>query len=53
MAVAAVLFERDLNQVHQVLATKTTPDGVSGLPLRPDVSLPDDRPWERIEPPSR
>ena len=36
MAAAATGFERDLGQVHQVLATKTT-DGRSGLPLRPDV----------------
>jgi cyclopropane-fatty-acyl-phospholipid synthase len=35
MAAAAVGFERDRNQVHQVLATKAT-DGASGMPLRPD-----------------
>jgi cyclopropane-fatty-acyl-phospholipid synthase len=40
MAAAALGFERDEQQVHQVLATKTT-DGVSGLPLRPDVALPE------------
>jgi len=34
MAAAAVGFEHDDNQVHQVLATATT-DGRSGLPLRP------------------
>jgi hypothetical protein len=34
MAAAAVGFERDRNQVHQVLATKTT-DGRSGIPRRP------------------
>jgi cyclopropane-fatty-acyl-phospholipid synthase len=35
MAAAAVGFERDRNQVYQVLATKTT-DGASGLVRRPD-----------------
>ena len=34
MAAAAVGFEHDDNQVHQVLATKTT-DGDSGMPRRP------------------
>ncbi len=34
MAAAAVGFEHDDNQVHQVLATKTT-SGASGMPLRP------------------
>jgi cyclopropane-fatty-acyl-phospholipid synthase len=34
MAAAAVGFERDSNQVHQVLGTATT-DGDSGFPLRP------------------
>jgi cyclopropane-fatty-acyl-phospholipid synthase len=34
MAAAAVGFEHDDNQVHQVLATVTT-DGSSGMPLRP------------------
>jgi cyclopropane-fatty-acyl-phospholipid synthase len=34
MAAAALGFERDEDQVHQVLATKTTA-GHSGLPLRP------------------
>ena len=34
MAAAAVGFEHDDNQVHQVLATATT-DGASGMPLRP------------------
>jgi len=34
MAAAAVGFEHDDNQIHQVLATATT-DGASGLPLRP------------------
>jgi cyclopropane-fatty-acyl-phospholipid synthase len=33
MAAAAVGFERDDNQVHQVLGTATT-DGDSGMPLR-------------------
>jgi cyclopropane-fatty-acyl-phospholipid synthase len=39
MAAAALGFERDEQQVHQVLATRTT-DGSSGLPLRPEVALP-------------
>jgi len=34
MAAAAVGFEHDDNQIHQVLATATT-DGASGMPLRP------------------
>jgi cyclopropane-fatty-acyl-phospholipid synthase len=34
MAAAAMGFEHDDNQIHQVLATATT-DGVSGMPLRP------------------
>ena len=34
MAAAAVGFEHDDNQVHQVLATATA-DGLSGMPLRP------------------
>jgi cyclopropane-fatty-acyl-phospholipid synthase len=34
MAAAAVGFEHDDNQIHQVLATVTT-DGSSGMPLRP------------------
>jgi hypothetical protein len=34
MAAAAVGFERDDDQVHQVLATATT-DGDSAMPLRP------------------
>jgi cyclopropane-fatty-acyl-phospholipid synthase len=38
MAAAAVGFERDRNQVHQVLATKTT-NGASGLPRRPDFGV--------------
>jgi cyclopropane-fatty-acyl-phospholipid synthase len=37
MAAAAVGFERDRNQVHQVLATKTT-DGASGMARRPDFT---------------
>jgi cyclopropane-fatty-acyl-phospholipid synthase len=37
MAAAAVGFEHDDNQVHQVLATATR-DGTSGLPLRPDFT---------------
>jgi cyclopropane-fatty-acyl-phospholipid synthase len=40
MAAAALGFERDTHQVHQVLATRTTSDGSSGLPLRPEVALP-------------
>jgi cyclopropane-fatty-acyl-phospholipid synthase len=35
MAAAAVGFERDRNEVHQILATRTA-DGESGMPLRPD-----------------
>jgi len=35
MAAAAVGFERDRNQVYQILGTKTT-DGESGMPRRPD-----------------
>jgi cyclopropane-fatty-acyl-phospholipid synthase len=38
MAAAAVGFERDRNQVHQVLATKTT-NGTSGMPRRPDFGV--------------
>jgi cyclopropane-fatty-acyl-phospholipid synthase len=34
MAAAAVGFEHDDNQIHQVLGTKTT-NGASGMPLRP------------------
>jgi hypothetical protein len=34
MAAAAWGFERDDNQVHQVLGTATV-DGVSGMPRRP------------------
>ncbi len=37
MAAAAVGFEHDDNQVHQVLATRTT-DGVSGMPRRPSFT---------------
>ena len=37
MAAAAVGFEHDDNQVHQVLATATT-DGASGMPLRPEFT---------------
>jgi cyclopropane-fatty-acyl-phospholipid synthase len=37
MAAAAVGFEHDDNQVHQVLATATT-GGMSGMPLRPRFS---------------
>jgi cyclopropane-fatty-acyl-phospholipid synthase len=37
MAAAAVGFEHDDNQVHQVLATATT-DGVSGMPRRPQFA---------------
>lgn len=34
MAAAAVGFERDTNEVHQILATRTI-DGNSGMPRRP------------------
>ncbi len=37
MAAAAVGFEHDDNQVHQVLATATT-GGASGMPLRPEFT---------------
>jgi cyclopropane-fatty-acyl-phospholipid synthase len=37
MAAAAVGFEHDDNQVHQVLATATT-DGASGMPRRPEFA---------------
>jgi cyclopropane-fatty-acyl-phospholipid synthase len=37
MAAAAVGFEQDVGQVHQILATATT-DGASGLPLRPSFT---------------
>ena len=37
LAIAASLFEDHSDEVHQVLATKTT-DGASGLPLRPSYS---------------
>lgn len=37
MAAAALGFERDRHQIHQVLATATT-DGDSGMPLRPAFS---------------
>ena len=37
MAAAAVGFEHDDNQVHQVLATATA-DGRSGMPLRPNFT---------------
>ncbi len=39
MAAAAVGFDRDLGQVHQVLATKTA-NGNSGFPLRPQFNSP-------------
>jgi len=38
MAASRVGFERNMIQLHQVLATKTDGDGVSGMPLRPDFS---------------
>ena len=38
MAAAAVAFECDRNQVHQILATKTS-DGDSGMPRRPDFGV--------------
>jgi cyclopropane-fatty-acyl-phospholipid synthase len=41
MAAAAVGFELDHNQVHQVLGTATT-DGVSGMPLRPRFDIGDE-----------
>jgi hypothetical protein len=37
MAAAAVGFEVDDNQVHQILGVATV-DGVSGVPLRPDFT---------------
>ena len=36
MAGSRLGFERNQIQLHQFLATRTTPDGVSGYPLRPD-----------------
>ena len=45
MAAAALGFESDDGQIHQVLATRTT-DGGSGLPLRPTVALPSERAWD-------
>jgi cyclopropane-fatty-acyl-phospholipid synthase len=38
MAASRVGFERNMIQLHQVLATKTDDDGVSGMPLRPNFS---------------
>ncbi len=37
MAAAAMGFEHDDNQIHQVLATATTA-GRSGMPLRPEFT---------------
>jgi hypothetical protein len=37
MAAAAMGFEHDDNQIHQVLATATV-DGASGMPLRPEFT---------------
>jgi len=39
MAAAALGFEQDEGEIHQVMATKTV-GGDSGLPLRPSVALP-------------
>ncbi|GAA3303622.1 class I SAM-dependent methyltransferase [Dactylosporangium vinaceum] len=36
MAGSRLAFERNEIQLHQILATKTTKDGVSSYPLRPD-----------------
>jgi len=38
MAGSAINFEAGRNQIHQILATATTDDGVSGLPLRPSFT---------------
>jgi cyclopropane-fatty-acyl-phospholipid synthase len=35
MAGSRLAFERNEIQLHHVLATKTTPDGHDGFPLRP------------------
>ena len=35
MAGSRLAFERNEIQLHQVLAQRPTPDGASGLPLRP------------------
>ncbi|MET0628256.1 MAG: cyclopropane-fatty-acyl-phospholipid synthase family protein [Acidimicrobiia bacterium] len=43
MAAAALGFEQDEGEIHQVMATKTV-GGDSGLPLRPSVALPDEPP---------
>jgi cyclopropane-fatty-acyl-phospholipid synthase len=47
MAASRVGFERNMIQLHQVLATKTDDDGVSGMPLRPDFSK---SPTTRLKP---
>jgi cyclopropane-fatty-acyl-phospholipid synthase len=36
MAASAINFEAGRTQIHQVLATPTTDDGTSGMPLRPN-----------------
>lgn len=38
MAVSEFGFRHNVIQLHQFLGTNTTPEGVSGMPLRPDFS---------------
>jgi cyclopropane-fatty-acyl-phospholipid synthase len=44
MAAAAVGFERDQNQIHQIVGTATV-DGASGLPLRPEFDAVREPDW--------
>ena len=37
MAASRVGFEKNVIQLHQVLATRTDSEGVSGMPLRPQL----------------
>jgi len=36
MAGSRLGFDRNAVQLHQILGVKLTPDGVSGMPLRPN-----------------
>jgi cyclopropane-fatty-acyl-phospholipid synthase len=38
MAASAIGFETNRIQIHQVLATRTTAAGDSGMPLRPSFT---------------
>jgi cyclopropane-fatty-acyl-phospholipid synthase len=40
MAASACNFDADRNQIHQVLAVRIGPTGVSGMPRRPDWEAP-------------